>query len=503
MKTLGSVKSLLLTACAVGVLIAANQAWADTTVTNCTQVSEAIETDTDSQPNNMVGTTPTQDDEACAPLTVVPIYDFGDAPDAYGTKLAATGAQHEIIPGLKLGATVDSEPDGQPNLEADGDGTDEDGVTIPPLMDSDPLTLSVKATNTTGAAATLGCWIDYNGDGEFATDNSEFGSAAVPSNMLGETTIAVPMPNVPATASNDTGGTSYARCRLSTDAMNATKATGAMLDGEVEDYKVTFTEIPVFDLALRKRLAVGQATSVKAGDTVQFTIDVINQGNLDASNITVTDYIPVGMELADTNWTANADGSVATLNTPIATLAKGGTATAVSIALKVKPATTAGDLTNTAEISSATGGTDKDSTPDAILANDGVVKDDEVTEDGKNGGDEDDHDIAKITVTPTTDLELSKAVTDVDGNPITTARIGDTLVYVLTLENKGNDPATGVVVKDLLPTQMQYVSHENPAENYVPGTGLWTVGDVAVNTPKILKIKVKVVKVTAVSTGLP
>lgn len=101
MKTITNVKSLLVTACAVGVLIAANQVWADTTVTNCTEVSAMVETDADSQPANMVGTTPVQDDESCVAITIVPIYDFGDAPDTYGTKLTATGARHEIIPGLK------------------------------------------------------------------------------------------------------------------------------------------------------------------------------------------------------------------------------------------------------------------------------------------------------------------------------------------------------------------------------------------------------------------
>lgn len=50
------------------------------------------------------------------------------------------------------------------------------------------------------------------------------------------------------------------------------------------------------------------------------SIEVINQGTVDASNIEVVDYIPVGMSLADTNWTDNGDGTV-TLKTPIASLA--------------------------------------------------------------------------------------------------------------------------------------------------------------------------------------
>ena len=71
----------------------------------------------------------------------------------------------------------------------------------------------------------------------------------------------------------------------------------------------------VFDLALVKSLASGQATTVNAGDDVIFTIDVTNQGTLDAYNIEVTDRIPAGMSLSvnDANgWVAS--GTDATNN---------------------------------------------------------------------------------------------------------------------------------------------------------------------------------------------
>ncbi|RDB02255.1 DUF11 domain-containing protein, partial [Runella aurantiaca] len=82
---------------------------------------------------------------------------------------------------------------------------------------------------------------------------------------------------------------------------------------------------PVFDLALRKTLAVGQSASVVAGSTVTFTITVFNQGNVDATNIQVTDYIPAGLTLNDANW--SVVGSTATLNTVIASLAAGASTT--------------------------------------------------------------------------------------------------------------------------------------------------------------------------------
>lgn len=64
--------------------------------------------------------------------------DFGDAPDpTYPTTLKNNGARHRIVQGVFLGATVNSETDGQPNAGATGDDVipaavdDEDGVVFP------------------------------------------------------------------------------------------------------------------------------------------------------------------------------------------------------------------------------------------------------------------------------------------------------------------------------------------------------------------------------------
>ena len=56
----------------------------------------------------------------------------------------------------------------------------------------------------------------------------------------------------------------------------------------------------VFDLALRKELS--SAGPIAAGTTVTFTITVFNQGTLDATDIVISDYVPVGMTLVDGDW---------------------------------------------------------------------------------------------------------------------------------------------------------------------------------------------------------
>jgi len=105
-------------------------------------------------------------------LTVTGL-DFGDAPDGYGTTLAATGPIHSIIPGLQIGAALDYELDGQPTPNADGDDLnstdDEDGVaSFPQLLNTaTSYSLNVTVVNTTTTTALLVGWIDFNRNNTF------------------------------------------------------------------------------------------------------------------------------------------------------------------------------------------------------------------------------------------------------------------------------------------------------------------------------------------------
>ncbi|HPF65488.1 GEVED domain-containing protein, partial [Lentimicrobium sp.] len=66
-------------------------------------------------------------------------FDWGDAPDGpYPTLGASNGAYHTIVPGFMLGASIDPEPDGQPDPQALGD--DNDILYPPPNDDEDGVT---------------------------------------------------------------------------------------------------------------------------------------------------------------------------------------------------------------------------------------------------------------------------------------------------------------------------------------------------------------------------
>ena len=126
---------------------------------------------------------------------------------------------------------------------------------------------------------------------------------------------------------------------------------GSNPGGDEDDHDLATITIntPVFDLALRKTVT-GAATSFVPGDVIPFAIRVFNQGSVDATNVEVTDYIPAGLELADTNWTASGNNAVRT----IANLSASQSVT-LGLNLRVTSDATAGNTTNFAEISSAEG----------------------------------------------------------------------------------------------------------------------------------------------------
>ncbi|MEZ4901426.1 MAG: SdrD B-like domain-containing protein [Spirosomataceae bacterium] len=124
--------------------------------------------------------------------------------------------------------------------------------------------------------------------------------------------------------------------------------------------------VTTFDLALRKDLAAGQSAEVTPGSLVKFTITVKNEGSMTATNIVLTDSLPLGMSLSDANWTAV--GQIATLNTPIAGPLAPGASVSRDITVLISAGFTGTSLTNFAQIKDAKDKNgnpvkDKDSTP--------------------------------------------------------------------------------------------------------------------------------------------
>ncbi len=108
----------------------------------------------------------------------------------------------------------------------------------------------------------------------------------------------------------------------------------------------------------------------------------------------------------------------------------------------VATVTQVGTITNTATISAA-------DQPDPNSAND--------TAGASIGGQE-------------ADLAVTKVVSNLTPN------VGANVTYTVQVTNNGLSDATGVVVSDLLPAGLTYVSSTPSQGTYVSGTGLWSVG---------------------------
>ncbi|MEI6882637.1 MAG: GEVED domain-containing protein, partial [Bacteroidota bacterium] len=155
--------------------------------------------------------------------------DKGDLPDpSYPTLNASNGPSHVIVPGIKIGATIDAEVNGQPNGTATGDDGDEDGFIPANVLFASGQTVNVTIpVMNMNAAAKMTIYIDWNKDGDLVDANEMF-SAVVALNATSVTIpIAVP---VDAVINMDLG----MRIRLTTSATMS--PTGFAPDGEVEDY---------------------------------------------------------------------------------------------------------------------------------------------------------------------------------------------------------------------------------------------------------------------------
>ena len=191
------------------------------------------------------------------------LFDFGDAPDTYGTSLFANGARHGAG-GPKLGSSVDLETDGHPSADALGDDTagpssdDEDGVTfMSNVMFSNDQSLTNTVTVNASSAGTLSMFIDFNRNGVFDEPGFHFpviagnneirftvprGSAAVQvGGGIGGGSVAGG--NGGGSGATVSAGATFARFRITSTANGDLAATGAAPDGEVEDYRLTLQDV--------------------------------------------------------------------------------------------------------------------------------------------------------------------------------------------------------------------------------------------------------------------
>jgi uncharacterized repeat protein (TIGR01451 family) len=229
------------------------------------------------------------------------------------------------------------------------------------------------------------------------------------------------------------------------------------------------------DLSLTK---VTSNATPSLGQQIVYSITVFNSGPNAASNVSVKDVLPLGVTFVSATATAGSYNSSTNIWT-VGTLTVGNNA---SLQITVTVNAT-GSVTNTAEVFSSSL-PDPDSTPN------------------NNVPTEDDQASTPFVVTtgggnPTgADLSLTKTVSN------TNPKVGQEIVYVITVFNSGPQTATNVRVADLLPSSITYLSHTVSSGSYDHTSGVWTVGTVNVGANAMLHVTGRVnAQGTIINTG--
>ena len=205
------------------------------------------------------------------------------------------------------------------------------------------------------------------------------------------------------------------------------------------------------DLSLAKTVS---DPTPNVGDTITYTVTLTDNGPDSATNVNISDVLPVGLDVVSSGTTVGSYNPLTGL-WKVGSVAPGTPQTLQIAALVAGPNAT----TNTATITQA----------------------DQHDPDPANN-------TASILVTPQqADLSLTKSVNDLTPN------VGETITYTITLTNVGPDEATGVQVQDTLLSGLTFVAAiSSPGTTYDSASGLWSVGTVSVGSPVALAIRATV-----------
>jgi uncharacterized repeat protein (TIGR01451 family) len=231
----------------------------------------------------------------------------------------------------------------------------------------------------------------------------------------------------------------------------ASAITDPALSNNTASATVTPQAAPTADIALSK--TVDDATPI-VGANVTFTVTARNNGPSAATGVAVNDALPAGLTFVSATPSQGTYTS-GTGAWNIGALALNQQVTLAIVAAATGPVGTA--RTNTAARTASTPA-DPNATNDSASAT------------------------VTPQVAPTADIAVTKTVDT--ASPV----VGANVTFTVTAQNNGPNAATGVVVTDLLPTGLAFVSASPSQGTYNSTTGAWAIGPLAVSQQVTLTI---------------
>jgi uncharacterized repeat protein (TIGR01451 family) len=349
------------------------------------------------------------------------------------------------------GDDQDSNPDSNPNNDADDeDDIDDDGIIVNDLnlekdletqgeiLYGDIIRFNIIITNEGNQVENNVIITDYLPCGyEFVSNASNAGWSINSQNGYYEYTILTPMsPGDITIVSLDLrvvkctdGGVDNYRNEAEISSGIDIDSTPNDIPGDPDDEDDSDDEnIDIYDLSLVKEIA--QLGTVAYGEDVTFILIITNEGNVPASNITIVDYLPCGYKFnnisGNNGWTIDLQNGY--LNYFSNTTLQPGDQFSVLLTLEFQECQIGGvdNYRNKAEIKDS--GDDVDSTPDDNPNNDF---------DGEDDNDDIDIGVFDLSLIKTTNTNL-------------VYKVGDLVVYSITVTNEGNLTANSFEVIDHL-----------------------------------------------------
>ncbi|MCP4545044.1 MAG: DUF11 domain-containing protein [bacterium] len=212
--------------------------------------------------------------------------------------------------------------------------------------------------------------------------------------------------------------------------------------------------VPGADLDLTKTVDDGAPDE---GNDITYTIAVTNLGPDPTTGITITDLLPGGLTFQSatpTNGTYDDGTGLWTLGALAA-----GAADTLTLVAMVDFGTGGLVITNSAAITFS-------DVADSLTTNNSATAD---------------IGIGAVDA----DLALTKTVN------MDEPTVGETVIFLITLENNGPDAATHIAVKDLLPPELEFIAAGPSTGAYDPDNGIWSVNSLSPAGSAVLQISAR------------
>ena len=205
------------------------------------------------------------------------------------------------------------------------------------------------------------------------------------------------------------------------------------------------------DLSIAKS---GPTAPVVPGHTAVYTIVVTNGGPSAATDVMVADPTPMGL-----TFVSNSGGCTTPFPCDLGMLASGASQTITTTYLVPPGYTTPNPIVETATVSSPV--------PDPVPDNNSAT--------------------VMTPVDTNADVEVTKFVAPTSG-----ILVGDTVTFTVVARNHGPNSATAVVITDILPAGLMFVSASPSQGAYFPATGEWVLPSLALDQEEELVLQTMV-----------